>query len=146
MKPSNESGVEGLVEGWARAWNAHDMRAAASLVDPDVDFVTVSGRWLRGRHEFLRHHEDIHRRHLRDSTWTTVGYALRPLHDDLVLVHQEWTIAGELDQTARQCRPRSGIFTWVVIWTGTTWLIAAAQNTNLRPGTSHRLADRGMPS
>jgi uncharacterized protein (TIGR02246 family) len=139
------SGPEALVEAWARAWNAHDMRAAAALVDPDVDFVTVGGRWLRGRDEFLRHHEAIHQRHLQETTWTTVGSSLRPLHATLVLVHHEWTITGEQDSTGTRRPPRSGIFTWVVTRTGTGWLIAAAHNTNLRSDTSHRLAHRGTP-
>jgi uncharacterized protein (TIGR02246 family) len=157
MKPSKEAGaacwgqrdtgssVQGLIEAWAHAWNMHDMQAAATLMDANVDFVTVAGRWLKGRDEFLRHHEDIHRRHLRESTWTTVGSALRPLHENLVLVHHEWTIIGERDCTGTQRPPRSGIFTWVVTYTGTTWLIAAAHNTNLRPDTFHRLADRETP-
>jgi uncharacterized protein (TIGR02246 family) len=144
-QPDTGSGVEGLVEAWAHAWNAHDMQAAATLVDASVDFVTVAGRWLKGRGEFLRHHEDIHRRHLRETTWTTVGWAVRPLHDNLVLVHHEWIITGERDSTEVRRPPRSGIFTWVVSRMGTTWLIAAAHNTNLRPDTSHRLAHGGTP-
>jgi uncharacterized protein (TIGR02246 family) len=135
--------VQGLVEAWARAWNEHDMQAAAALVDVDVDFVTVAGRWLRGREEFFRHHQSIHERHMRETTWTTVGYALRPLYDDLVLVHQEWTITGESDSKGTQRPPRSGIFTWVVAYAGPIWLIAAAHNTNLRPDTFHRLTNRG---
>jgi uncharacterized protein (TIGR02246 family) len=121
------------------------MQAAAALVDPGVEFVTVAGRWLRGRDEFLRHHEDIHRGHLEETTWTTVGHAVRALHEDLALVHHEWTITGERDSTGTRCPPRSGIFTWVAIRAGTGWLIAAAHNTNLRSGTSHRLVHGGTP-
>jgi uncharacterized protein (TIGR02246 family) len=46
------AGIDALIEAWARAWNAHDMQAAAALVHDDVDFVTVAGLWLRGRDEF----------------------------------------------------------------------------------------------
>ncbi len=136
-------GIDALIEAWACAWNAHDMHAAAALVDADVDFVTVAGRWLRGRNEFLRHHQDIHQRHMRETTWATVGYALRPLRDDLVLAHQEWTITGECDSEGTPHPPRSGIFTWVVTRTERTWLIAAAHNTNLRADTTHRPTGRG---
>lgn len=158
MEPPNEApagacgggqdtacGIEELIKAWGRAWNAHDMRMAEALVDARVDFVTVAGRWLSGRDEFLQHHEDIHRRHLRESTWTTVGWDVRPLHDDLVLVHHEWTITGERDSTGTERPPRAGIFTWVVTRTETTWLIAAAHNTNLRVDTFHRLAHPERP-
>jgi uncharacterized protein (TIGR02246 family) len=135
--------IDVLIEAWGRAWNAHDMQAAAALVDDDVDFVTVAGCWLRGRDEFLRHHQEIHGRDMRETTWTTVGYALRPFREDLVLAHHEWTITGERDPDGAARPPRSGIFTWVVARTNGHWLIAAAHNTNLRSDTSHRLSGRG---
>lgn len=136
-------GIDALIEAWTRAWNAHDMHAAAALVDADVDFVTVAGRWLRGRNEFLRHHQDIHQRPMRETTWVTVGHAVRPLCHDLALAHLEWAITGECDAEGAPRPPRSGIFTWVVACTRGPWLIAAAHNTNLRADTSHRLSGRG---
>jgi uncharacterized protein (TIGR02246 family) len=134
-----ERSIAVLVDGWARAWNRHDMEAAAALVVPDVDFVTVGGHWLKGRDEFLRHHWDIHRRHVRETTWTTHGYQVRSLHDDFAIVHLEWTIAGERDTDDTTRPPRSGIFTWLVARTPSAWLITAAHNTNLRADVSHRL-------
>jgi uncharacterized protein (TIGR02246 family) len=138
-------GIDGLIEAWTSAWNAHDMHVAAALVEPDVDFVTVAGRWLRGRDEFLRHHDEIHRLHMRETTWTTLAYAVRRLRDDFALAHLEWTITGELDSDGSPRGQRSGTFTCVMACTQGTWLIAAAQNTNLRADTSHRLAGRGKP-
>jgi uncharacterized protein (TIGR02246 family) len=139
------AGIDAVIEAWGRAWNAHDMRGAAALVDADVDFVTVAGRWLRGRDEFLRHHQDIHQRHMRETTWATVGYAVRPLRDDLALAHLEWTIIGERAPDGTPRPQRAGIFTWVVACRGRAWLIAAAHNTNLGADASHRLTGRGQP-
>lgn len=138
-------GIDGLIEAWTSAWNAHDMHVAAALVEPDVDFVTVAGRWLRGRDEFLRHHDEIHRLHMRETTWTTLAYAVRRLRDDFALAHLEWTITGELDSDGSPRGQRSGTLTCVMACTQGTWLIAAAQNTNLRADTSHRLVSRGKP-
>jgi uncharacterized protein (TIGR02246 family) len=148
---SEEVGAEGqrtprlVVEAWALAWNTHNMRSAAALVEPDVDFVTVAGLWLRGRHEFLRHHSAIHERHLRETMWTTLGTVVRELRDDLVLSHVEWRITDELDADGIRCPPRSGIFTWVLRRNAGRWLIAAAHNTNLRADTRHRLSTGGTP-
>jgi uncharacterized protein (TIGR02246 family) len=138
-------GIDALIEAWTGAWNAHDMRAAAALVDSDVDFVTVAGRWLRGRDAFLRHHDAIHRLHMRETTWTTLAYAVRRLRDDFGLAHLEWIISGELGSDGTPRGQRSGTFTWVLAGTQGTWLIAAAHNTNLRADTAHRLVSRGKP-
>jgi uncharacterized protein (TIGR02246 family) len=135
--------IAALVTAWATAWNAHDMQAAAALVTHAVDFVTVRGRWLRGRAEFLRHHADIHRGHLRDSRWTTVGHTRRALCDHLAVVHHEWTIAGERGAEDAPMPPRGGIFTWVVARAGDTWRIAAAHNTNSITDPPHRLTAGG---
>lgn len=128
--------VDSLVAAWTLAWNAHDMQAAATLLDMDVDFVTVAGRWLRGRREFLHHHEAIHGRQMRGTTWTTLAYEVRPRRSDLWLVHLEWAITGEGGA------PRLGTFTWVVERSSDTGLIVAAHNTNLRADTPHRLGAR----
>jgi uncharacterized protein (TIGR02246 family) len=136
-------GIGRLVEAWTAAWNAHDMHAASTLLQDDADFVTVAGRWLKGRDEFLRHHLQIHRTHMRDTRWTTAGYDVRGLHPDVALAHIEWTITGERRPDGTLRPPRPGIFTWVVISAAGTPLIAAAHNTNLRVDTLHRLTDRG---
>jgi uncharacterized protein (TIGR02246 family) len=135
-------GIDAVIGAWAHAWNRHDMRAAAALTDPDVDFVTVAGLWLRNRDEFLRHHDEIHRTHMRETTWTTLGHAVRTLCDDVALAHVEWTITGECDAEGTRRPPRSGVFTWVLTYTHPAWVIAAAHNTNLRADTSHRLPRR----
>ena len=136
--------IAALVAAWGTAWNAHDMQAAATLVADDVEFVTVRGRWLRGRGEFLRHHLDIHRGHLQRSCWTTVRHTLRALCDHLVLVHHEWMIAGELGAQDAPLPPRGGVFTWVVAREGDAWRIAAAHNTNSSAESSHRLIAGGV--
>jgi uncharacterized protein (TIGR02246 family) len=136
--------IAALVAAWETAWNAHDMQAAATLVADGVEFVTVRGRWLRGRREFLRHHIDIHRGHLRKSCWTSVGHTLRALCNHVVLVHHEWTIAGGLGDQDAPLPTRAGVFTWVVVRTGSTWRIAAAHNTNSSAETSHALIAGGV--
>jgi uncharacterized protein (TIGR02246 family) len=146
MTQTNQANGAALIDAWAAAWNAHDMRAASMLVVPDVDFVTVAGRWLKGRNEFGRHHHDIHSRHLRVTTWKTLASEVRPLGNDLALAHLEWEIGGELGAGDATRPPRCGIFTWVMAHREGRWSIVAAHNTNLRADTSHRLAGRGTPS
>jgi uncharacterized protein (TIGR02246 family) len=129
-----------LAASWADAWNRHDMDAAAILVAPEIEFVTVAGLWLRGRDEFLKHHRHIHEMQMRDSQWVNLAISQRPIQNDLVLIHLEWRITGdrELDGTPRQ--PRHGLFTWLAAPVGQVLRILAAHNTNLRPDLRHRLS------
>jgi uncharacterized protein (TIGR02246 family) len=136
---SAPDGIEALVAAWTTAWNRHDIEAVARLVMPNVDFVNVEGRWLKGRDEFVDHHRQIHRVQMRDSIWTNLGYETRLIGNDLAIVHVEWTIKGDRDPGGTARRPRHGLFTWVVSRTQNGWRIAAAQNTDLRRGVTHRL-------
>jgi uncharacterized protein (TIGR02246 family) len=136
---STPDGIEALVAAWATAWNRHDIEVAARLVMPNVDFVNVEGRWLRGREEFVDHHRQIHRVQMRDSIWTNLAHEIRLIGNDLAIVHLEWTIKGDRDSDGAVRRPRHGLFTWVVWRTQNGWRITAAQNVDLRPEVAHRL-------
>ena len=129
-----------ICEAWADAWNQHDVDALARLVCPDVEFVNVAGVWLRGIDEFKQHHDEIHRFQMKESSWTNIGHQFRQLSDDLFLVHLQWTVAGDRDPDGTSRRPRLGIFTWLIVARASDWRIAAAHNTNLREGCSHRVA------
>jgi uncharacterized protein (TIGR02246 family) len=128
-----------ICQAWADAWNQHDVDALARLVCPDVEFVNVAGVWLRGIDEFKQHHAEIHRFQMKESTWTNIGHQSHQLNDDLFLMHLEWAIAGDRDPDGTPRRPRLGIFTWLIVAGTSDWRIAAAHNTNLREGCSHRV-------
>jgi uncharacterized protein (TIGR02246 family) len=133
-----------LIDAWADAWNAHDMQQARGLVAADVDFVTVSGLWLKGGEEFLSHHREIHRMQMRDSRWTNRGYELRSIRDDLCLVHLEWTIAGDREPDGTPRTRRHGLFTWLIERRGDTWHIIAVHNGDRRAGVRPRLSAEGI--
>lgn len=133
--------VRQIVSRWQDAWNAHDPAALAELVEPDVDFVTVAGRWLQGAQEFADWHTQIHQRNMRNSRWSNARHRLRRLDGDLCVVHLEWTTVGDRTVEGRSRSPRSGVFTWLVARRGGSWRIAAAHNTELRDSSQHRLKD-----
>jgi hypothetical protein len=138
---STEPLASDLVRRWALAWNQHDMELASTLVSPDVDFVTVAGKWLRGRSEFLTHHRALHAEQMRQSIWTNLGYESKALSDGLHVLQLEWRIQGDCDPDGMPRVGRRGHFTWIIaIDNGAQILVA--QNTNLGPGIDHRLASR----
>jgi uncharacterized protein (TIGR02246 family) len=133
-----------LAEAWTQAWNTHDMQATRRLFAPDADFVTVGGLWLRGVAEVLRHHEAIHRGHLRDSAWTTHGIRARFIREDLAVVHVEWSLTGERGTDDELRPPRSGVFTWIVDCARARPVVVAAHNTNHRSDVGPRLTQEDL--
>jgi uncharacterized protein (TIGR02246 family) len=128
-----------ICAAWASAWNLHDIDALTRLVHPNVDFITVAGVWLKGIQEFRHHHAEVHRLQMQRSTWTNVAHECRKLRDGLLLIHLQWTIAGDRDPDGTPRLPRRGIFTWLIAGRANDWRIVAAHNTNLREGIAHRL-------
>jgi len=135
-----EVAIAALVQAWSDAWNTHEMTRAANLVMAEVEFVTIGGRWLRGRDEFLAYHRQIHVMQMRDSRWTNRAWTVRLIRDGLMLVHLEWSIRGDRDPDGTSRNPREGLFTWLVGQESGAWRIAVAHNTNLRPNVRHRLS------
>jgi hypothetical protein len=83
---SDAAGIHVLAARWEHAWNCHDAASLAGLVEDDVDFVTVSGRWLQGRREFHDWHRFIHEAHLKASSWCNRAFRARRLGATLSLV------------------------------------------------------------
>lgn len=124
--------VKQIESSWQEAWNRHDMKALGALVAEDVDFITVSGIWLKGRKAFEEHHARVHAMQFKESVWTTTDVRVKFLKPDIALVHVSWGLRGDKDPDGTARRPRRGIFTRVVTKQGGKWSIQASQNTDIR--------------
>jgi uncharacterized protein (TIGR02246 family) len=119
---------------WQDGWNRHDISALADLFTEDADFVTVIGRWCKGKKDFHDYHVLLHKVMFKDSIWKTTNTQIRFLKPDVAIVHVNWGITGDrnADGTPRN-NPRDGIFTQVMVKQNGQWLISASQNTNIEP-------------
>ena len=57
--PNDTDAVRNVVEGFATAWNHHDMDAFGKLFAPDAEFVNVAGSFLKGRVDVRLLREDV---------------------------------------------------------------------------------------
>ena len=129
---SAESSARAVAEAWQKAWNTHDMNALAEVVDERVDFITVGGRWLRGREAFKEHHALLHTTvSFNESTTELRATHARRLSPDVLLAHAEWAFRGDRNPDGAARRPRDTIMTWVLTQSGGRWRIRASQNTNV---------------
>src|SRR3954447_9245620 len=56
----DESAVRALVNGFANAWNQHDMNAMHNLDTEDVEWINVVGHYWRGKTNVYKGHTAIH--------------------------------------------------------------------------------------
>lgn len=131
MTASLESAVEGMASEWEAAWNAHDMSRMAKLLTVDADFVNVLGKHWKGVTEIERAHASMHETQFRESIWTNEQVQVQPLHPALALVHFAWSMRGDFDPDGTARKPRSGLFSWLIVEAQGTWRIRAAHNTTV---------------
>lgn len=126
--------IQAVEARWQDAWNRHDISALADLLTEDADFITVIGKWCKGKKEFYDYHVRLHQVMFKDSTVKTTGTQVRFLGPDAAIVHVNWTITGDrnADGTPRPMS-RDGIFTRVMVKQDGQWRITASQNTNIQP-------------
>ena len=119
---------------WQNGWNRHDVSALAELFTDDADFVTVIGRWCKGKKDFYDYHMRLFQVLFKDSIWKTTDTQIRFLKPDVAIVHVNWGITGDRDADGTP-RPnsRDGIFTQVTVKQNGLWWINASQNTNIEP-------------
>ncbi|HXG72677.1 MAG TPA: SgcJ/EcaC family oxidoreductase [Gemmatimonadaceae bacterium] len=123
--------IKQIESRWQKAWNSHDMKVLASLVAEDVDFIAVTGTWLKGRKAFEEHHATRHAMQFKESVWETTDVEVKFLKSDIALVHVNWALKGDKDPDGTRRQPRRGIFTRVATKEGGKWFIKASQNTNI---------------
>jgi uncharacterized protein (TIGR02246 family) len=107
------------------------MDAFSTLFANDVDFVTKSGNWLKGKEATVEHHRQNHATIFRDSKWMTEGVGVKFVKTDLAIVHIRWGISGDTHHDGTPSRPRHGISTWVLAKRVGQWLLLAVQNANI---------------
>lgn len=131
LSATDQKAIEALSASWQDAWNRHDMKALANLVAENVDFITVGGRWLKSRDEFLKHHAERHEVVFKQSEWHNKDTHVKLIRPDLGVVHLEWAMKGDRDPDGTPRQARQGIFTWIVERKDKQWSIIEAQNTNI---------------
>jgi len=132
-KMSDDQLIREVVWRWDAAWNSHDMKAMATLLTEDADFINVAGLHWKGRSQIESEHAERHRTNLKESISATRHIGVQILAPTIALVHIDWSISGDKDFDGTPRSPREGIFTWVMEKIDGAWLIRAAQNTNTTP-------------
>lgn len=130
-QPPDLRAAERIPQGFAEAWNRHDMDALAALFGERADFVNVIGLHWRGRAEIRRAHAELHATRMKDSRLAILSSSVRLLRPEVALVHATWELAGDTGIEGKPEPPRRGVLSFVAAREAGGWVVEAAQNTDL---------------
>jgi uncharacterized protein (TIGR02246 family) len=122
-----------VADGFAGAWNGHDMEAFGQLFHEDADFVNVVGLEMRGRGSIQRHHSAIHAAAYKNSTLRVVVEDAREIAPSVIIAHLHTQLEGD---TRAPGQTRNSLLTLVVERRSGEWRIVAGHNTGIVPGAS----------
>ena len=126
VPPSHHMTPADVPEMFARAWNARNLDALASLFDGDAVFVNGTGLSWRGRESIRKGHSAQLQGIPDSSTLSTGETTVKLLVPEVAVVHAQMLLSG-------QAPPRSTIVSFVVHRVGERWLCASAHTTDLIP-------------
>jgi uncharacterized protein (TIGR02246 family) len=126
-----ETEILNLIETVIGGWNHHDLKVFASPFGEEADFVTVAGRWWRGREEIADRHAEAHRTRFGRSRVKAQRTSIRFIRPDVAVVHLEWEMSGDLGPDGRGIPLRRGLITFLASEDYGRWQFDAAQNTDL---------------
>ena len=125
MTPADVPGM------FARAWNARNLDALASLFDGDAVFVNGTGLSWHGRESIKKGHAAGLQGVAESSKLATGETKVKLLLPEVAVVHSQMTLSGQAPPA-----PRTTIVSFVVHRVGERWLCASAHNTDLPAAAS----------
>lgn len=133
---------ESIPTVFVEAWNARDPDEIAALFDDDAEFVNVTGLWWHDREAIRQAHAYGLERIFNHSTLRLGVVRVKPLSDDIAVVHTRMTLTGQtaVDGVASPAG-RMNIFSFVVHRTPDGWRCASAHNTDVVPGMETNVMD-----
>ncbi len=141
-RSADQAQIEELVTAFTDSWNTHDMTRFARLFARDADFVNVVGMWWKNRQEIEKAHVYSHSTFLKNSRLTGNLAALKFLRPDLATAHVLWELAGQIEPDGTVGKPRQGILLLVCARDDASWVVHAAQNTDIVAAALTRPAEK----
>jgi uncharacterized protein (TIGR02246 family) len=132
LPATGQASPETIPALFARAWNARDPNALASLFDVDAEFVNVTGLCWHDRESIRKAHAEGLERAANESMLAPGDTTVKLLSQDIAVVHTRMTLCGdEPARAATQPPNRTTIVSFVVHRAGDRWLCASAHQTNV---------------
>lgn len=120
-----------------------DAEKLVSVFDEDAEFVNVTGLWWHKRADIRKAHDYGFRVIFPDSELTIMDTRTKQLYESVAVVHAKMKLTGQTPKSQRKPEVRRTIFTFVLHKQNDGWTCAAAQNTDIVPGTETNIIEEG---
>lgn len=146
LSSADEGAIRALLAKLAESWDRSDAAAYGTGFTGDADYITFDGTHLKGREAVVRSHADLFEFFntvFGESRLLAESSSIRFLTPDVALVHATGAVLFPWQKEA--AADRRSINTSVVVrGPDGSWLVAAFQNTRVKPqsvptGFSRRL-------
>jgi uncharacterized protein (TIGR02246 family) len=118
-----QASPEAVPAFFARAWNARDADALASLFDEDAEFVDGMGLCWHDRESIRKAHASGLQRLVGESVLAIDETKVKLLSPEIAVVHARLTLSGDT--------PRTTVASFVVHRAGDRWLCTSAHSTDV---------------
>jgi uncharacterized protein (TIGR02246 family) len=98
--------------------------------------------WWKNREEIEKAHAYSHSTFFKNSRLTGEIAALKFLRPDIATMHILWELVGQLEPDGTVGQPRKGILLLVCAKRDSSWLIQAAQNTDIASNALTRVSPK----
>jgi uncharacterized protein (TIGR02246 family) len=138
----DESEVRALVNGFANAWNQHDMNAMRDLDTEDVEWINVVGHYWRGKANVYKGHVALHKGMAAGTSMSVESATIRSIAPSVAVAvatmhfgaspdpRYSWVVASKTRGSFTMVK-RNGI-----------WKIAHFQNTVIDPKAENQDATK----
>lgn len=144
LPPGGHTSPAEFASLFARAWNARDANALASLFDDDARFVNETGICWDDRESIRQAYASRLQSMVDNSQLAADEPKIKLLSPEVAVVHVRMTRSGEAQADTVASAPRTSVVSFVVHRAGERWLCASAQNTYVTPEQTDLLSAAGF--
>ena len=140
----DESAVRALVNGFANAWNQHDMNAMHELDTEDVEWINVVGHYWRGKRNVYKGHAAIHKGMSAGTTMSVESATIRSIAPGVAVAVATMHFGPSPDPSYAWVagRPSKTRGSFTMVRRNGIWKIAHFQNTRIDPKTENQDATK----
>jgi uncharacterized protein (TIGR02246 family) len=126
----DEVEIRRLIDALTTAFNARDDAATLAVATADADFVTVNGKWTKGK-EYTTSRRQRFGTALKNASIRPVDAKIRFLRPDIALAHVTHEMRGMLDESGKELPPHPELNLRVFVKENGKWLMTAFHNTGV---------------